>query len=52
MTQEQMGKLYGKAPSWISMHIKNIYKDGELIEQSTSQSASKFRNPENTINWK
>lgn len=48
MTQEQMGKLYGKAPSWISMHIKNIYKDGELIQQSTSQSASKFRNPENT----
>jgi hypothetical protein len=30
------------------MHIKKIYEDGELKEESTSQSASKFRNPENT----
>lgn len=49
MTQDQMGKLYQKAPSGISMHIKKIYADGELQEQSTSQSASKFRNPENTM---
>ena len=48
MTQDQMSKLYGKASSGISMHIKNIYSDGELKEESTSQSASKFRNPENT----
>lgn len=48
MTQDQMGKLYAKAPSWISMHIKKIYEDGELKEESTSQSASKFRNSENT----
>ncbi len=49
MTQDQMSKLYGKASSGISMHIKNIYTDGELKEESTSQSASKFRNPENTM---
>ena len=48
MTQEQMGKLYGKVPSGISMHIQKIYQDGELKEESTSQSESKFRNPENT----
>lgn len=48
MTQEQMGKLYGKAKSTLSEHIKKIYADWELIEQSTSQSASKFGNSENT----
>lgn len=48
MTQDQMGKLYGKAPSGISMHITKIYQDGELKDTETSQSESKFRNPENT----
>lgn len=48
MTQDQMGKLYGKANSTLSEHIKNIYTDWELKEDSTSQSASKFGNTENT----
>lgn len=43
-----MGKLYGKANSTLSEHIKKIYADGELKEESTSQSASKFGNTENT----
>jgi len=48
MTQDQMSKLYGKANSTLSEHIKKIYADGELKEESTSQSASKFGNSENT----
>jgi hypothetical protein len=32
LTQDQMGKLLGKAKSTISEHIKNIFKEGELIE--------------------
>ncbi len=31
------------------MHIKKIYTNGELQEVSTSQSASKFRNTENSF---
>ena len=50
MTQDQMGKLYNKANSTLSEHIKKIYTDGELKEESTSQSASKFGNSENTTN--
>lgn len=49
MIQDQMWRLYGKAPSGISMHIKKLYEDGELKEQSTSQSESKFSNSENTM---
>jgi hypothetical protein len=48
MTQDQMSKLYNKANSTLSEHIKKIYADGELKEESTSQSASKFGNSENT----
>jgi hypothetical protein len=47
MTQDQMSKLYNKANSTLSEHIKKIYSDGELKEESTSQSASKFGNTEN-----
>ena len=32
LTQEQMSKLFGKAKSTINEHIKNVYKEGELIE--------------------
>ncbi len=49
MTQDQMGKLYGKANSTLSEHIKKIYTDGELKEELTSQSGSKFGNTENTM---
>lgn len=33
----------------MSEHIKKIYQDGELKELETSQSESKFGNPENTL---
>lgn len=48
MTQSQIGKLYWKANSTISEHIKKIYKDWELQEAKTRQNDSKFGNPENT----
>lgn len=43
LTQAQMGELLGKAKSTINEHIKNIYKEGELIENETM---TKFGNTE------
>jgi hypothetical protein len=43
LTQEQMAQLFGKAKSTINEHIKNIFKDGELIESDVIQ---KFGNSE------
>lgn len=43
LTQEQMSKLFEKAKSTINEHIKNIYKDGELLE---SETLTKFGNSE------
>jgi hypothetical protein len=35
LTQEQMATLFGKAKSTINEHIKNIYKEQELVETGT-----------------
>lgn len=43
LTQEQMSMLFNKVKSTINEHIKNIYKEGELIE---SETMTKFGNPE------
>ena len=43
LTQEQMSNLFGKAKSTINEHIKNIYKDKELLEVETM---TKFGNSE------
>jgi len=43
LTQEQMSSLFGKAKSTINEHIKNIFKEGELIESEVSH---KFGNSE------
>jgi len=43
LTQEQMAMLFGKAKSTINEHIKNIYKEKELIESETMH---KFGNSE------
>jgi|LGVE01.1.fsa_nt_gb hypothetical protein len=32
LTQDQMALLFGKAKSTINEHIKNIFKEGELVE--------------------
>lgn len=34
LSQAMIGELYGKAKSTISEHIKNIFEDGELDENS------------------
>lgn len=43
LTQEQMAKLFGKAKSTINEHIKNVYKEGELVENETMTKIRKFR---------
>lgn len=43
LTQDQMAHLFGKAKSTINEHIRNIFKEEELIE---SQVLQKFGNPE------
>ena len=43
LTQEQMAKLFDKAKSTINEHIKNIFKEGELIEERVMR---KFGNSE------
>jgi hypothetical protein len=43
VTQEQMAELFDKSKSTINEHIKNIYKENELIEESTKR---KFGNSE------
>lgn len=43
LTQEQMSELFQKSKSTISEHIKNIYAEGELQQESTMR---KFGNSE------
>ena len=43
LTQQQMAVLFGKATSTINEHIKNIYEEGELQEETTTH---KFGIPE------
>lgn len=43
LSQDQMAKLFRKAKSTISEHIKNIYKDEECIQEQTM---TKFGNSE------
>lgn len=35
LSQKQMGELFGRDKSVISRHIKNIFKDNELLESAT-----------------
>lgn len=37
LTQEQIAQLFGKAKSTINEHIKNVFKEGELVESDVSQ---------------
>lgn len=34
LTQEQMGRLFGRERSVITKHIRNVFKEGELVEES------------------
>lgn len=35
MSQAAIAKMYNTTPQNITMHVRNIYKDGELDENST-----------------
>ena len=35
MSQAAIAQMYNTTPQNITMHIKNIYEDGELDEEST-----------------
>lgn len=37
LTQEQMGDLFGRERSVITKHLRNIFKTGELVEESNVQ---------------
>ncbi|MEI7901329.1 MAG: virulence protein RhuM/Fic/DOC family protein [bacterium] len=40
LTQKQMGQLFGKDSDTIGLHIRNIYKEGELEESATAEDSS------------
>ena len=40
LTQKQMGLLFGKDSDTIGLHIRNIYKEGELEESATPEDSS------------
>jgi len=37
LTQKQLAEIYKTTQENVSMHIKNIYKDNELSENSTNK---------------
>lgn len=37
LSQKQMAEIFGKDTDTISLHLKNIYQDGELIEEATTE---------------
>jgi hypothetical protein len=43
MTQNQMAELFGCSVDNISLHLKNIYEEGELPERSTAEDFSVVR---------
>jgi hypothetical protein len=44
VTQEQMALLFGKGRSTVAEHIKNVYKEGELEQNSTCRKFRQVRN--------
>src|SRR5665647_3272478 len=40
LTQKQIGELFQKDTDTIGVHIRNIYKEGELQEYSTTEKKS------------
>lgn len=40
LSQRQMGQLFNKDTDTISLHLKNIYKSGELEEKETTEESS------------
>jgi hypothetical protein len=44
LTQKQMAELFGKNSDTIGLHIHNAYKEGELLEQGTTEESSVVQN--------
>ena len=44
MTQAALADLFQTSRNNITMHIQNIYKEGELMEEATSKSDLLVRN--------
>ena len=42
MTQKSISQLYQTSPQNVTLHIKNIYADGELYEEATCKDTYKF----------
>ena len=40
LTQKQMAELFGKNSDTVGLHIRNIYKEGELTEVGTAEDSS------------
>lgn len=40
LTQKQMGELFGKNTDTIGLHIRNVYRTGELEEKGTTEKYS------------
>jgi hypothetical protein len=51
LTQKQMAQLFDKAKSTINEHIKNIFKDGELIELDVIQKFGNFEFQKKSPNY-
>lgn len=47
LTQKAMAELFDCSSDSISLHLKNIYKDGELMEESTTEKISVVQKEEN-----
>jgi hypothetical protein len=53
LTQDQMAELFEKAKSTINEHIKNIFEEGELLEEQSMRKFGKTefaRKPTNCYN--
>ena len=42
LSQQQMGDLYQTSRTNVVEHIKHIYEDGELVEESTCRKSDRF----------
>lgn len=40
LTQKAMGELFGCSPDNVGLHLKNVYADGELSKESTTEEIS------------
>ena len=43
LTRESLAEIYATTPQNISLHVGNIYQDGELIEKATRKKFFLFR---------